>query len=368
MSRREFSDFDQNCMRRAIQLARRAQGRVEPNPMVGCVLASRSRIIGEGYHRRFGGPHAEVHALCDAQERGHRVAGAIAYVTLEPCGHFGKTPPCTRALIDAGIRRVVAGVRDPGPNVAGRGFAQLRKSGVTVDVGCMAGEAKELIAPYVTLNDQHRPYVILKWAQSLDGKISTPKGESNAISGPEAHRWVHRLRARVDGVLVGIGTLMADDPRLTARDVPLRRTAARIVLDTRLRTPIGSKLVTSASSTPTVIVTAAKHASSRKARSLARKGVELLPCRSTRTGLHLPSVLRALGERQMTNLLVEGGAHVHASFLQQGLADEMHIFQAPRIISPLETSVVVDPKHRPILRSARRIGQDMLYTFRFDQR
>ncbi len=334
--------------------------------MVGCVFARGTTIVGEGYHRRFGGPHAEVQALRDADKRGNRVAGAAAYVTLEPCGHFGKTPPCTRALIDAGITRVVAGVRDPGLHVAGRGFAQLRKAGLAVDVGCSADDAHDLIRPYVTLNEQQRPFVILKWAQSLDGRISTPKGQPNAISGPESHRWVHRLRARVDGVLVGIGTVLADDPLLTARNVPLRRTATRVVLDRALRTPITANLVRTASQAPTLIFTTAEKQGSRKAKTLTRKGVEVIACRTSKTGLHLPGVLRTLGKRQMTNLLVEGGAGVHASFLRNGLADEMCVFQSPRIIGGSETAVTMNPKCAPDLRSAHRIGDDMLYIFRFE--
>ncbi|MCH8241283.1 MAG: bifunctional diaminohydroxyphosphoribosylaminopyrimidine deaminase/5-amino-6-(5-phosphoribosylamino)uracil reductase RibD, partial [Planctomycetes bacterium] len=230
-------------MKRAIHLAQQGRGRVEPNPMVGCVIARKDRVIGEGWHRRFAGPHAEIEALkvCTGSLR-----GATAYVSLEPCCHVGKTPPCTDALIQAGIRRVVVALRDPRVHAGKNGVDLLRRAGIEVDIGTEATAAAELLAPYLTRACLHRPYVIAKWAQSLDGKLSTSSGDSRWISNESSRRFVHQVRARVDAILVGSQTVIADDPCLTARDVPLRRRAKRIVLDTHLRLPLGCRLVETA--------------------------------------------------------------------------------------------------------------------------
>jgi len=208
-------------MARAIALAKRGEGRVEPNPMVGCVLVRRGQVISEGYHRRFGGPHAEIAALQACQENPR---GATVYVSLEPCCHQGKTPPCTEALIEAEVKRVVVAVSDPNPAVAGRGIRRLRAARLAVQTGVLAEEAGELLAPYSTRMKLGRPYVIAKWAQSLDARLATDTGDSRWISCEHSRRMVHRLRSRVDAVLVGSGTVQADDPQLTARDVSLRRT------------------------------------------------------------------------------------------------------------------------------------------------
>ncbi len=351
-------------MRRAIQLARRGQGRVEPNPMVGCVLVRGGKVIGEGYHRRFGGPHAEVHALGHADKQHNKTTGATAYVTLEPCSHHGKTPPCTQALIEAGIKRVVAATGDIGPHVAGRGFRRLRQVGIRVDIGCLEHESREMNAPYETLLGKRRPYVIQKWAQSIDGKISTPKNQSKAISGAESHRWVHRLRARVDGILVGIGTVLSDDPLLTARDVPIRRSATRIVLDSRLRIPVSAALVRTAAQTPTIIFASQGATKSKKAARLRQEGIEVLACPLSRGRLNLSRLLEIPGQRQMTNLLVEGGAAVHTSFVNQGLADEICVFVSPRIIGQREQSIAFEKAIDTRNITAQRMGNDMLWRFR----
>jgi len=350
----KFADYEQAFMNRAIALARRARGRVEPNPMVGCVLARGRRMIAEGYHRRFGGPHAEIDALRRAADDAR---GATAYVTLEPCCHTGKTPPCTDALIEAGLSRVVVAMKDPFAQVAGRGLRQLRRAGIRVDVGLCHKEAQELNAPYLTLVGQHRPYVILKWAQSIDGKIATHTGDSQWISGPESRRLAHRLRARVDAILIGIGTVLADDPLLTARDVPIRRTATRIILDTNLRLPLTCQLVATAGvphpsqsegwgtdalrtkawttdHPPVLLLTsrAALRKRPRHAQRLQQRGVEIIPCRVKNGRIDLTAALRLLGDRQMTNLMVEGGGRTLAAFLDARLADEAHIFIAPKLI------------------------------------
>ncbi len=322
---------EEQFMRRALDLARRGQGRVEPNPMVGCVLVQGGRMIAEGYHRRFGGPHAEVEAL-------RRVDGTVrnltAYVTLEPCSHFGKTPPCADALIRAGVRRVAVAMKDPFPEVAGRGIRRLRRAGIRVDVGLCRAEAALLNTPYLTLLTRQRPYVILKWAQSLDGRIATSTGDSRWISCAAARRIVHRLRARVDAILVGIGTVLADDPQLTARDVPLRRTAARLVLDTRLRLDPKSKLATTARQAPVVVFTSSPALRTRRtrARQLCEQGVTIRTCPLRNGSLSLPAVLQHLAAERLTNLLVEGGGRLLTAFLEAKLVDEVYAFVAPKLI------------------------------------
>ena len=358
-------------MRRALQLARRGQGHVEPNPMVGCLVVKRSRVVGEGYHRRYGGAHAEIEAL---RRAGPGARDSTAYVTLEPCCHHGKTPPCADALVAAGLRRVVVAMRDPFPEVGGRGIRRLRRAGIRVDVGLLEAEARELNAPYLTLVTRKRPYCILKWAQSLDGKIATRTGDSRWISSPASRRFVHRVRARVDGILVGVQTVLADDPQLTARSVPLRRTATRIVLDSRLRIPVKAAVVTTARDVPTLVLTTGDtlHRRTAKAGRLRRTGVEIVACKARDGHVDLRSGLGMLGKRQFTNLLVEGGGRVLGAFLDMKLADTAMTFISPRFIGcdsaagPYRgTGVarVADARlHRPV--SIRRIGPDVLYHVR----
>ena len=236
---------DPRHMKRAITLARRGEGKVEPNPMVGCVLVRDGKVLGEGWHRVFGGPHAEIEALRAAAKAGPDVRGCDAYVSLEPCCHHGKTPPCTEALIDAGVARVLVGVADPFAQVAGRGIAALRDAGVQVEVGIEHEAASDLIAPFARRVTAGRPWVIAKWAQPLDGRIATATGQSRWISNDASRRQVHQLRARVDAVMVGVGTVIADDPQLTARDVRRLRVARRVVVDPSLRIPLDATLLRS---------------------------------------------------------------------------------------------------------------------------
>jgi len=352
-------------MRQALALARRGQGRVEPNPMVGCVIANGSRVIGKGFHRRFGGPHAEVYALRSASGP---VRGATVYVTLEPCGHFGKTPPCADALIQAGVGRVVAAMMDPGPHVRGRGFRKLRAAGIKVDVGLLQAEARDLNRPYLKLTKQGRPFVILKWAQTLDGRISTRQGMPPTISGPQAHRWVHRLRARVDAILVGVNTVLADDPQLIARGVRVRRIAARVVLDSKLRLPLESRLARTAKEVPTVVMTTETGLSMRRrhAEALQRASVEIVTCRARSGRVDLDDVLRQLGDRHMTNLMVEGGGEVLSEFLRRDLADEAYVFVSPRLLGEEGVRVTFSrPISDNVSISCRRMGPDSLYHVRF---
>lgn len=326
-------------MLRALRLARRGQGRVEPNPMVGCVIVHGAKVLGEGYHRCFGGPHAEIEALASCRGRAQ---GATVYVTLEPCSCFGKTPPCVDALIQAKVAEVVAPVRDPNPAVCGSGFRRLRAAGIRVRTGVEVDQAARLLAPFATRMVLNRPYVIAKWAQGPDGGLTRPTGESPWISSAPARRWVHQLRARVDAIIVGSGTVLRDDPQLTARDVPIRRRAVRVVVDSRLRTPLGSRLVTTAAETPVVIFTSPAMAQSPKARRLRDRHVEVLASPKGHGGMNLKRCLHTLVKGGATNVLVEGGPALLRSFFATGLVDEAAMFLAPLAFSTGKSRGLLD--------------------------
>jgi len=368
-----FTPEDERFMRRALALAARGRGSVEPNPMVGCVIVRAGQVVGEGWHRRFGGPHAEVHAL---REAGPQAKGATCYVTLEPCCHHGKTPPCTDALQASGVRRVVVAMRDPFPKVAGRGFRLLRGAGIEVVAGLSEREAAELNAPYLKLLRTGRPWVILKWAQSLDGRIATRSGDSQWISGERSRAWVHRLRGRVDGILVGRGTVLRDNPTLTCRLGRPRRQAVRLVLDRRLRTPLVSGIVRTAHRVPTMIVAERGEVDYRRAVALRKAGVEVVGICNGPGGLDLSELLDELGRRRWTNLLVEGGGQAIGSFVDAGLADEAYVFVSPRLIGGTTAVSAVGGlgpetmKTLPRVRCVRigRSGEDLLYHLRFSER
>lgn len=323
----EHSHDDRFWMRRAIELAERA--RPSPNPRVGSVIVRDGVQVGEGWHVAAGCDHGEIVALKAA---GDRARGATVYVTLEPCNHYGRTPPCTEALIAAGVSRVVIGVRDVNPHVRGGGIERLRAAGIEVTTGVEAQACHRLIRAWCKFVTQGKPYVILKAAMSLDGRIATRTGESQWITGPEARRDAHRLRAHADAVLVGIGTVLKDNPTLTPRDVPVPGPLpVRIVLDTSLRTPLESTVVRTANQVPTWIVHA-DDAESSRARALQAHGVETLAL--PRKGRHVPitDVLRLLADRGIVELLVEGGGAIHGAFLDAGEADAVVCYLAPLIL------------------------------------
>ncbi|HOF17472.1 MAG TPA: bifunctional diaminohydroxyphosphoribosylaminopyrimidine deaminase/5-amino-6-(5-phosphoribosylamino)uracil reductase RibD [Phycisphaerae bacterium] len=360
---------DERHMLRALELAGRGRGAVEPNPMVGAVIVRDGRVLGEGWHGRFGGPHAEREALAAARQAGHDVRGATVYVTLEPCCHHGKTPPCTDALIEAGAARVLAAMEDPDPRVAGKGLAALRRAGVVAEVGLCAAAARELLAPYVKLRVQGRPWVTCKWAQTADGWLALGEGGPRWITGPAAREHVHRVRAGCDGILVGVGTVLADDPELTNRSGAGRR-PTRVVLDSRLRTPLESKLVRSAGETPLLLATTAAAMTAQPARAaeLLGRGAELLPLDEGPGGLDLNALLDELGRRQWTHLLVEGGAKVLASFLSGGLADEVLVYVSPRRAgaADLPRTDIAEWRTRLNLREIKRarFGDDEMFRYR----
>ncbi|HVA49210.1 MAG TPA: bifunctional diaminohydroxyphosphoribosylaminopyrimidine deaminase/5-amino-6-(5-phosphoribosylamino)uracil reductase RibD [Pirellulales bacterium] len=324
-------ELDQWHMRRALELAAQGTGRAEPNPLVGCVIARGAEVIAEGWHGAYGGPHAEIDALSLA---GRRAAGATAYVTLEPCCHFGKTPPCTKALVAAGVRRVVAAMPDPFPEVSGRGAAELAASGIEVELGVLEQDARWLNAPYLKLVQSELPWVIVKWAMTLDGKIATRAGDSRWISSDASRRWVHELRGRVDAIVVGSGTALGDDPLLTARP-PGPRRATRVVVDSQATLPLESQLVQTAGEFP-VIVAAAASAPAENRHRLADAGCEVLSLSGSGHAERLNELLTELGRRRMTNVLVEGGERLLGHLFALGQIDEVHVFVAPRLVGGVE--------------------------------
>jgi diaminohydroxyphosphoribosylaminopyrimidine deaminase/5-amino-6-(5-phosphoribosylamino)uracil reductase len=321
-----MTDNDEVWMRRALQLAERGRGHVEPNPLVGAVVVREGRVVGEDWHQGYGQAHAEVNALAAA---GAAARGATLYVTLEACCHYGKTPPCTDAVLRAGIRRVVAAMQDPFPAVAGKGTALLREAGVEVEVGVCEKEARRLNAPYLKLVATGRPWVHAKWAMTLDGKIATRSGDSRWVSNEASRRRVHELRGRVDAIVAGIGTVLADDPQLTARP-PGPRTAMRVVLDSRGRLPVTSRLAATAREVPVLVATAGADADA--ARRLRKTGCEVADLTGADGRVGVGALLAELGKRRFTNVLVEGGATVLGSFLDAGAIDEVHAFIAPRLV------------------------------------
>jgi diaminohydroxyphosphoribosylaminopyrimidine deaminase/5-amino-6-(5-phosphoribosylamino)uracil reductase len=347
---------DEVYMKRAIELAEFGRGLVEPNPLVGAVLVHDGRIVGEGFHHGFGDHHAEVDAFFDANLRnGGRVPrDNTLYVTLEPCCHHGKTPPCTDAIIAAGVRRVVAAMLDPFPQVAGQGVARLRDAGIMVEVGLLENEARELNAPYLKLLSRGRPYVQAKWAMTLDGKIATRAGASKWISNETSRELVHRTRSLMDGIVVGIGTVLADDPGLTARGIDVPRIATRIVLDSRARLPLSSQLVRSAKRIPTLV--AVSNAGNSAAEPLRAAGCEVLVLPGE-VRPDVTALLDELGRRRMTNILVEGGSEVLGSFLDADAIDEFHIFIAPILVGGKEARPATGGSGVANMADALRLAQ-----------
>lgn len=322
-----LADEEVKYMRRALRLAERGRGAVHPNPMVGAVLVKKGAVVGEGWHARLGGEHAEVAAIGVA---GRQARGATLYVTLEPCNHQGKTPPCTAAVIRAGISRVVIAALDPNPDVQGGGAAALRGHGMEVTAGLLEKEARELNRGWEKYVSTGLPFVTLKAAMTADGRIATRKGLSKWITGPEARRLVHEMRRASDAVLTGIGTVVADDPELTVRDVPMKgaRTPLRVVLDSRLRISPQARVISDGS--PTLIFTTSGR-DKKNAGELGKRGAEVITVKADKGRVDLLAVLRELAARDVVDLMVEGGADINASFIEQGLADRLCLFVAPRV-------------------------------------
>ena len=313
-------------MRMALDLAKLGEGSVEPNPMVGCVLVGDGQIIGKGFHQRFGGPHAEIEALRSLTST-DQAKGATAYVTLEPCCHHGKTPPCTAALIDAGVRRVVVAAPDPFSQVDGGGLRQLSEAGMDVSVGVLRAEAESLCAPYLKKIRTGLPWVIAKWAMTFDGRIATSTGESQWITGAASRRNVHALRSRVDAILVGMGTVVADDPMLTARleSGEPARVATRVVLCRNRLPKIHSKLVQSANDIPLLLITGPK-IDRHPLVPLESLGAEIITLDTDQPVQMITQSFAELGTRGMTNVMLEGGAALVGSAFDAGQVDECHVY------------------------------------------
>ena len=355
---------DQKWMRRALRLARNGLGKTAPNPVVGAVLTKNGRLIGKGYHKNFGGPHAEVFAL---NEAGREAEGAVLYVTLEPCTHYGKTPPCVDRIISHGLKRVVIAAKDPNPLVDGKGIEKLRSAGIEVAVGVEGARARRLNEAFFKYIKTGLPFVTLKLAQTLDGKIAAPNGDSRWISGEASRKLVHRWRAQADAVLAGIGTVLQDDPELTVRLVR-GRNPKRIVLDPDLQIPVSAKLVSDSGAENTIIFTASRNR--QKIEALEKRNVKLEHCEKEPSGFFdLKKIAKRLPGLNILSVLVEGGSGVFSSFLRQGFWDRLYVFQAPLIlgsgIGPFDgiKKEKLNEAFRLERVSLRRVGQDVLFKF-----
>lgn len=362
-----FSDFDRFAMQRALTLAARGLETTDPNPRVGCVIAQRGRIVGEGWHARAGGNHAEVEAL---QAAGEAAAGAHVYVTLEPCSHHGRTPPCTEALTGARVARVVYAIGDPNPLVSGRGATALRAAGIAVETGLLEKEAAELNAGFIKRMQQGTPLVRAKLAMSLDGRTALANGASRWITGEAAREDVQHWRARSSAILTGVGTVLADDPRLDVRLPPAapggeRRQPLRVVLDTQLRTPVTARLFETGGG-EVLIFTALTAPDDPRAVRLSERGarIESLPADGDR--LALGAVLERLGELEMNEVLVEAGATLAGAMLHEELVDELLLYVAPRFLGPTARPLVVVPQPQQLdepsgyaLLGVQQFGEDL---------
>jgi diaminohydroxyphosphoribosylaminopyrimidine deaminase / 5-amino-6-(5-phosphoribosylamino)uracil reductase len=349
-------------MARALQLAERGLFTTDPNPRVGCVLVRDGRIVGEGFHARAGGPHAETLAL---EQAGALARGSTAYVSLEPCDHQGRTPPCSAALIDAGVARVVYALRDPDPRVCGNGEERLRRAGVQVDAGLMVEAAAELNAGFISRMQRDRPFVRVKLAMSLDGRTALSNGESRWITSDAARKDAQRYRARSSAVLTGVGTILADDPALTVRLPDCDRQPWRVVLDSRLRTPSDARVINREGR---VLILGA-HEDAQRRRSLEQQGAAVEVLASGEGGLDLDAVLARLAALQMNEVWVEAGAVLAGSFIRQNLVDELVLYVAPSLLGsaarPLLTLpevVTLEDRMQLEYTDVRQIGPDLRLT------
>ncbi|TAL96351.1 MAG: bifunctional diaminohydroxyphosphoribosylaminopyrimidine deaminase/5-amino-6-(5-phosphoribosylamino)uracil reductase RibD [Paraburkholderia sp.] len=365
-----FSQTDFVHMERALALARRGMYTTDPNPRVGCVLVKNDEVIGEGYTQPAGQDHAEIRALKDARSRGHDLRGATAYVTLEPCSHFGRTPPCANALIDAQVERVIAAMEDPNPQVSGRGLSMLRDAGIEVRCGLLEHEARELNIGFVSRMTRGRPWVRMKVAASLDGRTGLPSGESQWITGEAARADGHAWRARASAILTGIGTVKEDNPRMTVRAVDTPRQPRRVLIDSQLDVPPEAQILAGA---PTLIFCGnldERHA--ERAEALRARGAEIVQMANANGKVDLPAMLKALGERGVNELHVEAGYKLNGSLLREGCVDELLIYLAPSLLGMDSMSMfnLVAPSSlagRMQLRfhGVDRIGDDLRILARF---
>ncbi|MGB7365412.1 MAG: bifunctional diaminohydroxyphosphoribosylaminopyrimidine deaminase/5-amino-6-(5-phosphoribosylamino)uracil reductase RibD [Carnobacterium jeotgali] len=339
-------------MRMALDLARKGKGWTTPNPLVGAIIVKGGRVIGQGYHQKYGQPHAEVNAIASAKED---VTGATLYVTLEPCSHFGKTPPCSDLLIDKNIKRVVVGTLDPNPLVAGKGIERLRSNGIEVVTGVLEEESQKLNEIFIKYIVTKEPFVVMKNAMSLDGKIATVTGESQWISGESSRKQVHSLRHELAGIMVGIETIIKDDPQLTSRTLNSRN-PIRIVVDSQLRIPIASKVLTQQDKAKTIVATT-RRANKEKLDTLKQMGIEVLVTKEKSGRVDLQELMKLLGAKGIDSILLEGGANLNFSALEEGIVDKIQSYIAPKIIGGKEAKTAVEGAGVHSLKNAFQIDR-----------
>ena len=360
-------------MKQVLRLAGRGKGTTSPNPMVGAVVVSKGKVVGSGYHKQAGGPHAEVFALEQAQSRARN---ATLYLNLEPCCHIEKqTPPCVPLIVKAGVRRVVVAMRDPNPQVAGRSMRRLRRAGVVVDLGCLKQEAEKLNEIYIHYVNTGMPFVILKAAMTVDGKIATASGESQWITGVKAREHVHKLRSQVDVIAVGVNTVLQDDPQLTARSISKNRKSkflrqpVRLIFDSRLRIPSTAKVLQNIRANPTVIATTSRSRHG-KIEQLRAMDVEVLVLPQKRNQVSLRRCLQELGKMGISSLMLEGGSELNAGFLREGLVNQVYLYMSPSLLGGQNAKGLIgglSPKHlaeKFAIANARvkSLGDDFLVT------
>lgn len=350
-------------MRRALDLAQRGEGWTAPNPMVGAVIVKDGQVAGEGFHQKAGTPHAEIHALSDA---GERAKGATVYVTLEPCCHHGRTPPCTDALIKAEISKVVIAMTDPNPQVAGGGIKQLREAGIEVVTGVLEREAQVLNEVFITQIKFKRPFVALKSALTLDGKTATRTGSSKWITGEDSRDYAHKLRHKYDAILVGIGTVLADDPLLTTRISELKN-PMRVVIDSSLKIPLNARVLDKETGSAMIFTSSSGEYS--KVRRIEEKGIEIIHCPGENGKVDIISVLNVLYGKGVTSILVEGGSEINGTFFDQHLIDKIYLFAAPKLVGSHSASGMIGGLGIEEMKEAVRvedltvekIGEDFLF-------
>lgn len=357
--------MDIRYMKRALELAKKGTGYTSPNPLVGAVIVKDDRIIGEGYHERYGSHHAEVNAFINATED---VEGATMYVTLEPCSHYGKTPPCANKIVEKKIKKVVIGLLDPNPLVSGKGIEILRKNSIEVVTGVMEQEGKKLNEIFLKYITTKLPYVILKTAMTLDGKIAAYTGDSKWITNEESRAFVHQLRHRVSGIMAGIGTILADDPMLNTRLKDAKgKDPHRIIVDSNARTPLTARILNMESDADTIIAVS-EQADKEKVERLKNKGAIVLGIPIKEGGLDLNHLMKELGERKIDSILLEGGGTLNYSALEAGIVDKVYSFIAPKIIGGSEAKTPVEGKGKAYVKDAvvienielQRFGGDIM--------
>ncbi len=353
-----MTEFHTKMMKRALSLARKGIGRTSPNPAVGCVIVRDGAIVGEGWHKKAGTPHAEIHALLQA---GEKARNADVYVTLEPCAHFGKTPPCADALVAAGVARVYVGMSDPNPLVCGKGLDILRAAGIDVFTGILERECSRINEGFVKHVTTGLPFVILKSALTLDGKTATSTGDSKWITSEKSRRYVHKLREMVDGIMVGVGTVIADDPQLTCRLKGIRRDPVRIIVDSRLRIPPGARVLRHDTGSVTCIATTVR--GSERIAELEKSGVEIITCKDDNGRVDLADMMRQLGERGLQSILLEGGRELAGEAMRLGLIDKYMLFYAPKLLGGCDGLGLFAGKGVERMEEARKLNEISITRF-----